>query len=210
MSALTEALNWRYATKKFDPSKKVSDADLQDLLEAIRLSPSSYGIQPWKFLVIANPDTRKKLREHSWDQSQVTDASHLIVLCARTGLSEKDIDAYVEEIISARGVTKEQLESYRQMMLNPVKRMSTGELTEWNQKQVYIALGILMAAAAIKGIDTCPMEGFDASKYDEILGLTARGLTATVVCPVGYRASDDGHAALAKVRFAKDKIVEVI
>lgn len=210
MSKIIDALTWRYATKKFDASKTVSDDDFQELLESLRLSPSSYGIQPWTFLVIADPDVRKKLREHSWDQSQVTDASHLIVLCARTGLSERDIDAYVEEIMKARGVTREQIEAYRQMMLGPVKRMSTGELTEWNQKQVYIALGVLMTAAAVKGIDTCPMEGFDASKYDEILGLTTQGLTATVVCPVGYRSADDDHATMAKVRFPKDKVVKKI
>lgn len=210
MSAITDALSWRYATKKFNPTKKISDADLDELLEVLRLSPSSYGLQPWTFIIVNDPDTRTKLRAHSWDQSQITDASHMIVLCAKTSLTEHDVDTYIGEIVRTRGATREDLEPYRQMMLGPIKRLDAKAITDWNKNQVYIALGQLLTAAAIKKIDACPMEGFDAGKYDDILGLSSQGLTAAVVCVVGYRAEDDTHASMAKVRFPKDKIVKTV
>ena len=210
MSALTEALNWRYATKKFDAAKKISDADLEDLTEALRLAPSSYGIQPWAFMVVSDPAIRAELRKAAWDQPQITDASHLVVLCAKTKLGKEDIDAYIGDIAATRGMPAESLSGFHEMMMGSIGRQTPEGITTWNQKQVYIALGVLLAEAAQKKIDSCPMEGFDAAGFDKILGLTEQGLTATVLCPVGYRASDDASAAYAKVRFAKDKIVKMI
>lgn len=210
MSALTEALNWRYATKKFDANKTLSDADLQELLDVLRLSPSSYGIQPWTFVVVSDPAIRAELRKAAWDQSQVTDASHLIVLCAKKNLVKEDLDAYINDMATTRGISAEGLSGFHDMMTGSIGRHSAEGLTAWNQKQVYIALGMLLLAAAEKKIDTCPMEGFVPAEFDRILGLTEQGLTATVLCPVGYRAADDASAAYAKVRFAKDKIVKHI
>lgn len=209
MTSLTSALQWRYATKKFDASKKLSESDLQDLLEAVRLAPSSYGIQPWKFLVISDPALRAKLREAAWGQPQVTDASQLIVLCAKRSLSEADIDRYLKEISAVRGAPAEQLEGFKGMMMGSVSRQSHEELKVWNQKQVYIALGVLLSACAAKNIDSCPMEGFDKEKFDEILGLEKENLTATVLCPVGYRAADDEQAAYKKVRLPLSEIIEM-
>ena len=210
MSVLTDALTWRYATKKFDAAKKLPAADLEELLDVLRLSPSSYGIQPWTFLVVTDPAKRAELRKAAWDQAQVTDASHLIVLCAKTTLSKEDIDAYITDTASTRGVSEESLKPFHDMMMGSLSRQTPEGITGWNQKQVYIALGMLLSAAAQKKIDSCPMEGFDATAFDNILGLSAQGLTATVLCPVGYRAADDEAAQHAKVRFPKDKIIQTI
>jgi len=199
MTDIIEALKWRYATKKFDPSKKVSEADLNELLEALRLAPSSYGLQPWKFIVITNPELRRKLREHAWNQPQITDASHLIVLAARTDLDEKYVKEYVKEISRQRGVSLESVKGYDDMMTGFVKGTSKEELIHWAKKQVYLALGMLLEAAALKRVDACPMEGFDAQKFDEVLEL--KNLTATVLCTIGYRSPDDPASKLEKVRF---------
>jgi len=198
-SQVIKALNWRYATKKFDPSKKVSDEDLNELLEVLRLAPSSWGLQPWKFIVVTNPELRKKLREHAWGQPQVTDASHLIVLAARTDLDEKYVKEYVKEISKQRGVSLESVKGYEDMMTDFVKGTSKEELIHWAKKQVYLALGMLLEAAALKHIDACPMEGFDAQKFDEVLEL--KNLTAAVLCTIGYRSPDDPASKLEKVRF---------
>jgi nitroreductase len=204
---IIESLNWRYATKIFDPEKKVSEEDLFELTEVLRLSPSSFGLQPWKFIVVTDPQIRKLLKEHSWNQSQVADASHLIVLCARTDLDEKLVKSFIEHTAKIRGVSKESLLHYEQMILGTRKSMSDQAALEWAKKQVYIALGFLMEAAALKKIDTCPMEGFDASKYDEILGLKKENLTAAVLCPIGYRSMDDKYASLKKVRFERSQVL---
>jgi nitroreductase len=206
---IIEALQWRYATKKFDTAKKVSETDLQELLEAMRLAPSSYGLQPWKFLVVTNNELRLKLREHAWGQPQVTDASHLIVLCARTDLNEAYVKKYAESIAKTRNIPVESLKNYEQMMLGFVKNTTPEHLVEWAKLQVYLALGILLESTALKRIDACPMEGFDANKFDEILELKKQNLTTTVLCPIGYRSTDDKTATQAKVRFdANDTIIK--
>jgi nitroreductase len=210
MSAITDALSWRYATKKFDPAKKLSDADLEELTNVLRLSPSSYGIQPWKFLIISDPAIRSELRKAAWDQAQITDASHLVVLCAKTTLRKEDIDEYIAHIATTRGIGSDALTPLHDMIMGSLSRQTPEGITGWNQKQVYIALGLLLSAAAQKQIDSCPMEGFDATAFDNILGLSAQGLTATVLCPLGYRAADDEAAQHAKVRFPKDKIVQTL
>jgi nitroreductase len=203
-----DALTWRYATKLFDAGKKVSDADMQDLTDSLHYSPSSFGLQPWHFLIVKDTAIREKLRPISWDQSQITDCSHLFVLCARTNMDEEYIERFVSDIVEKRGVAPETVEGYKQMMLTNVLGKSEEERTIWMQKQIYIALGFLMSACMNKRIDSCPMEGFDKEKYDEILGLTEKGLTAVVLCPVGYRSEEDAYATLPKVRWDKDAIVE--
>lgn len=205
---LLEQLQWRGAVKKFDPTRKISDMDWKALTEALRMSPSSYGLQPWKFLVVTSADLRNQLRKHSWDQTQVTDCSHYVVLCAKETLTSSDVDHYVETIQKVRGVTRESLEGYRGMMLGSIQKLTSEQLLAWNTRQVYIALGNLMTSAAVLGVDTCPMEGFDPTQYDQILGLKAKGLRSVVCCALGYRHSQDPYTGLKKVRFDASEVIE--
>lgn len=203
---MNDPLRWRYATKKFDPSRKIPARGFSELLESLRLAPSSYGLQPWKFIVVRDEDLRKNLREHAWNQPQVTDASHLLILCALKTMGENYVKNFTSRIAKARGIKRESLSAYEQMMLKSLKAMSPRALSEWMKRQVYLALGMLLAQCARKKIDACPMEGFDAKKFDEILGLEKLGLESVVLCPLGYRAKDDQHAALKKIRFAKTEV----
>ncbi|HLD03003.1 MAG TPA: NAD(P)H-dependent oxidoreductase [Candidatus Nanoarchaeia archaeon] len=208
MSSLNKDLEWRYATKKFNPDKKVSEEDFSDLLESLRLSASSYGLQPWKFIAIEDSELRKTLRKHAWDQPQVTDASSFIVLCAKDDVTPEYIKEYIRDIAKTRDIKEEALKGYEDMMLGSFSKKDPHARIEWAKKQVYIALGTLLAACAHKRIDACPMEGFDHEKFNEILDLKKQGLTATVCCAIGYRADDDANAKMKKVRFSMDKIVE--
>ena len=206
--ALVESLNWRYATKKFDPSKKLDAATWQALEETLVLSPSSYGLQPWKFLVVQDPALRAQLREKAWGQGQVTDASHFVVFTHRTDLTEADIDRYLARIAEVRGVTAESLGGFRQMMVgNLVQGPKHATIADWTARQAYIALGQLMTAAAALGVDTTPMEGLDPKAFDQLLGLEGSGYATAMACAVGHRAADDAYAALPKVRFAKEDLV---
>lgn len=208
---LLHALNWRYATKIFDPAKKISTETWSVLEESLVLTPSSYGLQPWKFLVVQNPALRESLVPHSWGQRQVADASHLVVFAVFKTLTPEHINSYLQRISDVRGVAVDVLEPLKKMIHSEVMNGPRSAIvTEWAVRQAYIALGNFMTAAALLGVDTCPMEGFVADKYDEILGLSARNLTAAVVCPAGYRASTDKYADYKKVRFPKEQVVEVI
>ncbi len=204
---ILDALRWRYATKTFDASKKISMEAFEELLEALRLSASSYGLQPWKFVVVENPELRAKVREIAWNQGQVTDASHLIVLCRPETVTAADVDHFVQVTASTRGIDAASLDGYKQMMLGTVNGMDEEKKAVWMAKQVYLALGNLLTVCAVQGIDACPMEGFDPAKCDEILGLPALGLRSVVLCPVGYRADDDKYASLAKVRYPKEEVI---
>ena len=207
---LISALNWRYATKVFDPSRKISDDDLQILLQSLVLTPSSFGLQPYRFLVVTDPAIKARLREASWGQSQVTDCSHLVVFLARKTLTEADVDHYLERIGQVRGSQGDQLAGYRAMMVNTlVTGPRAATVPEWAARQAYIALGQFMASAALLGLDSCPMEGLDAKQYDEILGLNGTPFRTVVACPVGYRAESDKYASLAKVRFPIEELVEI-
>lgn len=210
MSTIIDALNWRYATKAFDTTKKVSEKDLENILEATRLTASSFGLQPWKVIVVTNPEIRAKLRENAWGQAQVTDASHLVVFAIQKNLNVAYVDHYVDLVSKARGVDASALKGYADMMKGSVSGRSPEALKEWAARQAYIALGTLLVAAAEAQIDTCPMEGFDPAKFDEILGLSKLGLESVLVAPIGYRSSDDASAHFKKVRFPKEEIfVEV-
>ncbi len=208
MSTYTDNLQWRYATKKFDPSKKLTPEQLDELLEIARLSASSYGLQPYKFLVITNPELRVKLREAAWGQSQVTDASHLIVLCARKTIDSAYVGHYIDLIAKTRGIPAENLKTFHDMMAASIEHQTPADLEAWDKKQTYIALGFLLSGAAQMQIDGCPMEGFDAAKFDEILELGKQGLTATALCTLGFRAADDNAAKDKKVRFPKEELFE--
>lgn len=195
-----EDLNWRYATKKFDPTKKISDADLNTLLEVLRLSPSSYGLQPLKFLIVENKELREKLREKSWDQAQVTDASHFIILCSYLDIHDGHIDKHIENTALTREGDPENFVAYSNFMKASINKLSPEEKKVWNSKQAYIALGHLLHSCAQMRIDSVPMEGFEADGYDEILNLKAQNLHAVLACPIGYRSEEDGNQHLKKVR----------
>lgn len=206
---LLTALNWRYATKVFDSTKKIPDDTWAALEESLVLTPSSYGLQPWKFIIIQDKELREQLVPHTWRQRQVADCSHLVVMATKRTMTEADIDANLMRIAEVRGGTPDALAGFRKMLIGDV---ITGErsqyITVWAKMQAYIALGQFMAAAALLGIDTCPMEGFIPEKYDEILGLEALGLTTAVLCPAGYRSADDRYASLPKVRFKSSDVIE--
>jgi nitroreductase len=208
---LLEALNWRYATKKFDPTKKIP-ADIWSALEqALVLSPSSFGIQPWKFLVITDPAVKGKLVPVSWGQTQPLDSSHHVVFAVRKGLGEADLDRYLARAAEVRGVTVESLAGFKQVMLGSInKAAAAGVLDNWQTHQIYIALGQFMASAALLGVDTCPMEGIEPAKYDEVLGLSGSGYATVVACAAGYRAADDKYATTPKVRFKAADVVRHI
>ncbi|MGA2081337.1 MAG: NAD(P)H-dependent oxidoreductase [Holophaga sp.] len=206
---LIQALNWRYATKVFDPARKISAADLNTLEQSLVLTPSSFGLQPYRFLVVTDPGLREKLREASWGQAQVTDCSHLFVFLARKRLTEADVDHLIDRIVQVHGEKRENLAGYRSMMVNTlVAGARAATVPEWAARQAYIALGQFMASAAMLGLDTCPMEGLDPATYDEILGLKDTPFRTVVACPVGYRAPVDKYAALPKVRFPVEELVE--
>ena len=203
---MSEHLNWRYATQKFDPARKIPEVEFRELLESLRLAPSSYGLQPWKFIVARDEDLRKALRKHAWNQPQVTDASHLLVLCALKGIDPDYVKDFTARIAKSREVAPESLSQYEQAMLNSLTAMPAQALSDWMKRQVYLALGMLLAQCAYKKIDSCPMEGFDAKKFDEILDLAKLNLESVVLCPIGYRAKDDQYAGLKKVRFRKNEV----
>ncbi|MCP9926682.1 NAD(P)H-dependent oxidoreductase [Cyanobium sp. CH-040] len=206
---LLPALHWRYATKAFDAGRRIPAETWAALEQSLVLSPSSYGLQPWKFLVIDDPGLRAELRPHSWNQSQVTDASHLVVFLAQRTVSEADLDRLISATSAARGVSPEQLAGYRELMAKDLVHGPRSErIGTWASNQVYIALGTFMTAAALLGVDTCPIEGFSPPDYDRILGLEASLYRSAVVCAAGYRSSEDKYATLTKVRYPASELIE--
>lgn len=207
---LLESLKWRYATKVFDKTKKVSQSDLSEILEAFRLSASSFWLQPWKIVVVENPELRQKLLPVSWNQSQVVDASHLLVLARLENVWEDLVEKYLDDIIKTRWVKKEDLAWYENMMKWALNSKTTEERNFWEIKQIYIALWNLLAFLASKQIDSCPMEWFDSKAYDEILWLKQLWLASCVVLPIWYRSEDDKYSQLPKVRFdLKDLVIKM-
>jgi nitroreductase / dihydropteridine reductase len=204
--SLIDKLNWRYATKKFDHTKKLSPAQLDELLKAVHLSPSSAGLQSYKVIVVEDPATRQKLREAANGQSQITDASQLIILASETNLNEAYVKNYIDHVAKTRQIGRENLEGFEQMINGNVSKLTEEQKLNWSNKQAYIALGVLLTSAAELGIDACPMEGFNAAKFDEILGLKEKGLTTTVIAPIGFRSEDDGYSKLAKVRKPEEEM----
>jgi nitroreductase len=204
---LLDQLNWRYATKQFDPNRKISAQDWATLEEALLLTPSSGGLQPWKFIVVTDSAIRERLLPASYGQAQIRDASHLVVFAAKRNFSESDVDAHVKHLAEVQGVSIEALAPLRDMLVGGiVKSVDENGRDAWARNQAYIALGNLLTSAALLGIDACPMEGFDRAQYDEILGLSAKGLATAVIAAVGYRLPTDKYANAPKVRFPKEQI----
>ena len=210
MNNFIENQNWRYATKKFDATKKVSDADLAILKEAVRLSTSSYGLQPYKVLIIENEEIRKQLQPVSWGQSQIVDASHLFVFANYTDIEDTHIDSYVDNIAATRGLNVGDLQGYSDFMKSKIVPLPADKKAIWTSKQTYLALANLMNAAAEMKIDVTPMEGFEPEKYNEILGLNALGLNASLVATVGYRHEEDAHQFAKKVRKSQAALFEIV
>jgi len=208
---LLDALQWRYATKIFDATKKIP-ADVWSALEkSLVLTPTSYGLQPYHFLVVQDAAKRATLLPNSWGQKQVVDCSHFVVFTARTEMKEADVDRFVKRSAEVRGVPAESLAAYRGMMLGDVVNGPRGKIAhEWAARQCYIALGNLMTAAAVLGVDACPMEGINPPEYDKILGLDGSGYKTVVALALGYRAASDKYASLAKIRYETSELVKVV
>lgn len=203
--SIVDKLKWRYATKKFDATKKIAADKLEYILDAIQLAPSSTGLQHFQVLVIENPEIRAQLREASYGQPQITDASHLVVFAAEH-LTEEHGQRYLDNVARTRHVDRESLSGLEGLVMGGIKSRTPEQRLLWAQKQAYIALGILIAATSEQEVDSAPMEGFDPEQYNQILGLTEKGLSATVIAAIGYRAEDDAFAKLKKVRKPKDEL----
>lgn len=208
---LLDALQWRYATKVFDATKKIP-ADVWGALEkSLVLTPTSFGLQPYQFLVVQDAAKRAALRPHSWGQKQVVDCSHFIVFTARTEVTEADVTRWISRISTVRGIPAESLNFYRDMMLGDIVNGPRGKTAhEWAARQCYIALGNLMTAAAVLGVDACPMEGLVPAEYDKLLKLEGTGYKTVVALALGYRAAGDKYASLAKVRYEASDLVKVV
>lgn len=208
-SPLLDALRWRYATKAFDPSRRIPSDTWQTLESALVLTASSYGLQPWKFLVITDPALRAQLRPHSWNQSQITDCSHLVVLLKKREILAADADRLIQATATARGIDTSVLEAYRQMIqVDLIDGPRSQAIGQWSANQVYIALGNLLTSAALLQVDTCAIEGFSPAEYDRILKLEDSEYQSCVVCACGYRSAEDKYASLAKVRYSASDLIE--
>lgn len=210
-SDLIAQLGWRYAVKKFDPTRTLTPAQWDTLAQCLVLSPSSYGIEPWKFFHVVNKDVRKRLQVAARGQTQVVDASHFLVLTIVTDLGQPSVDSFIQRTADTRKIPAPALDGYKNLILGD---LVTGPrhaiINEWSARQLYIALGTLLTSAAVLGIDACPMEGFDIAQFDEILGLGAKGLSARVCCALGFRSAEDKYASSTKVRIPRSEVIEVI
>lgn len=204
---LLAALNFRYATKAFEAARKIPTETWDAIEESLVLTPSSFGLQPWKFLIVENPDIREKLKAASWNQPQLTDASHLVVLTARTDLTRADIDSWIARLSEVQGTPLEALAGLSGVIASFSSAMTAAEKQAWNTRQVYIALGQLMTSAAVLGIDSCPLEGISPADYDTILGLPGTGYATAVACALGYRSPEDKYATAPKARFPDEKVI---
>lgn len=208
--ALIHQLEWRYATKKFDATRKIEPEIWKTLARALVLTPSSYGLQPYKFIVVTDPSLRAKLRPASWGQSQIEDASHLVVFAIKKSMGESHISHFIDRVAEVRGVAKVSLEAYKGYMLGDlVNGPRAAAIDQWAARQAYIALGNFMTSAALLDVDTCPMEGLEPAAYDAILGLEAEGYATVCVCAAGYRSADDKYASLPKVRLPESELIQV-
>lgn len=207
---IIDHLNWRYATKRFDPKRKVSTEDIEVLQEAVRLAPTAYGLQLFKVLVVSNQEVKEKLKEASFGQRQLTDSSHVMIFCNYLKMESEFVDEYMKKKMRAENVSWESIAGYGDFIKGDLSARSQADTFNWMVHQTYLAMGHLLNACASMQIDACPMEGFDSEKYDTILGLKEKSLHASVIVPVGYRASDDSAQFLPKVRKVKEELFELI
>lgn len=206
---LLSRMHWRYSPKSFDAEQKIPTETWEALARSLLLTSSSYGLQPWKFVVIQDLPLREKLRAASWNQRQVTECSHYVVLASRVKVDEAYVEKYIESVVNARGVSLDSVAGLRKSILGDVVNGARSQIVaEWATRQVYIALGNLMTSAAVLSVDSCPMEGFNPVQYDEILGLKDSPYRSTVACALGYRNPADPLGKMAKVRFAPSEIFD--
>jgi len=203
---LGEALNWRYAVQKFS-DEKITDTKLKALINSVRLSASSYGLQPYKILVVESESVRKQLLPFSYGQDKIAQSSHLIVFAADTHVGDVTVDRYINKVASVTNKTLEELFKFSTHMKSALAKKTSQQKQDWAHQQAYIALGNLLTSAALMEIDSCPMTGVDVAGYDSVFGLDKKGLTTSVICPIGYRHPDDAQAYGPKVRFSYDEIV---
>ena len=207
--SLIQDLNWRYATKKMN-GETVSAEQLDTILKATNLAATSYGLQPFTVLVVSNNDVKQKLQAAAYGQVQIGTASHVFVFAVPEKLTETDVQVFIDAIAATRGMPVEALDGYKGMMNNTVIKLSAEQQQAWSAKQAYIALGTALAAAAEQKVDACPMEGFDAAQFDEILGLKEKELKSVVIMPIGFRAEDDATAHYAKVRKPEAELLHFV
>ena len=210
-NTIIKQLNWRYAVKKFDSTRKISDRDLQTLEESLRLAPSSYGLQPWKFLIFKSPEVRKRFTSASWNQPQIEDSSHLVVVTHLKEMTEDYIDKYVHTFSKVREVPENELQPFRNLMINKVTKgpLSLNQ-SNWTARQAYLAVGSFLKVAALLKIDVCPMEGIIPERYDVILGLKDSPYETIAVLAAGYRAADDKTQFAKKVRFDLNDVISIV
>lgn len=206
MNNLIKALEWRYATKKFDSTQKVSDDELEVLKKALQLSPSSFGLQAYTYIIVESPDLREQLSEAAYRQQQVKDASHLVVFAVYDHLKEQHVDEYMANIANTRSMELSALDGFSNGIKNSSLKLSKEQQHDWMAKQTYISLGILLQTAASLNIDATPMEGFNATRVDEILDLKSKNLRTVLMCPIGYRHEDDAAQHYQKVRKPMEQI----
>ncbi|HEY0008031.1 MAG TPA: NAD(P)H-dependent oxidoreductase, partial [Tepidisphaeraceae bacterium] len=205
-----DRLRWRYAVQKFDPARTLSPEIWQALEESLVLTASSFGLQPWRFIIVTDPAVKERLAAASFNQRQPADASHLVVFAVRRAMDIAHVDRHVDRMAEVHAVERANLQGFHASTSKFVSKLTPTAQQEWAARQAYIALGAFLTAAAILGVDTCPMEGIVKPQYDEILGLEAQGYTTIVVAAAGYRSADDPHAARPKVRFPHDDVVQRI
>ncbi len=201
------ALNWRYATKQFDATKKLNDAQLALLKESFNLTATSYGLQPLKMIVVSSQGLKNKLVPISMDQKQVQDASHVLVFCVESKLSKEFIEAYFSNVKRLRNTPDTILDPFKNYLISEFETKDADQIKTWMIKQAYLAMGNLLTVCAMAGIDACPMEGFDPKAYNELLGLDALDLESVLVMPVGFRAEEDMFASFKKVRRGSEQVI---
>lgn len=205
---ILEQLNWRYAVKKFDATRKISDKDWHTLEQSLILAPSSYGLQPYKFIVVTDENLKRELTPAAYGQTQIADCSHLVVIAYKKVLTDADVEHFVERITEVRNVPRAAMKDYEDTMKGSARKaIDEGYIETWNSRQAYIALGFLLETAALLEIDATPMEGFNPAEFNRILGL--EDYSAVALCALGYRdASNDWLANLPKVRFLKEELID--
>lgn len=210
MTKIIDSLIWRYATKSFDTTKKVSQVDLDEIIEAFRLTPSSFWLEPWKLIIIENEQLKKDLMEHSYHQKQVGESSHLLVFAWVKCIDDDYIDSHLDKAVKITWTKREDLSWYENMMKWYFSAMDDNLKEKWTREQVFIALWNVMSVLAFKWIDSCAIGWFNPKKYDEILGLKEKGLETVVALPIWYRSPEDKYAQKPKVRFDREQVVEII
>lgn len=205
---IIKQLKWRYATKKFDNDKLVSNAKIKKLSQAFNLTATSFGLQPLKLIIANNKQLQQELVKHSMNQEQVAQASHILIFCIETDIDTSYVEAYFKRIKSIRNTPDEILKPFKDYLIEDFEKQTQKEIEDWATKQAYLAMGNLLTVCAIEEIDSCPMEGFDPEQYDEIFKLKEKGLKSVLVMPIGYRAEDDMFADFKKVRKdLKDSVI---